>query len=244
MLVYVDNIVIVSSSSKVRQVLLQQLSESFPVKDLGPLNYFLGIEVASNSGGMILTQHKYAQDILGQVHMENCKPVSTPLCVSDKLSKHNGVPLCENDVFAYCSTVGALQYLTLNRPDLSFAINKACTFLAKPTHIHWEAVKRILRFVKGTIAIGLRFTRSSSALLSIFTDFDWAGYVDDRRSSGGYAIFFGPNLISWSAHKQHTVSRLSTEAEYKALANGAAEAAWIQSLLKELRIVQSRPPVL
>jgi hypothetical protein len=77
------------------------------------LNYFLGIEVTSNSGGMILTQRKYAQDILRRVHMENCKPVVTPLCVSEKLSKHNGVPLCEKDVFAYRITVGALQYLTL-----------------------------------------------------------------------------------------------------------------------------------
>jgi hypothetical protein len=118
--------------------------------------------------------------------MENCKLVSTPLCVNDKLSKHNGVPLCEN---------GALQYLTLTWPNLSFVVNKACQILAKPTHIHWEAVKRILRFVKGTIATGLRFTRSSSALLSIFTDSDWAGCIDDRRSTRGYAIFLG--LISF-----------------------------------------------
>jgi hypothetical protein len=101
-----------------------------------------------------------------------------------------------------------------------------------------------LRFVKGTITTELRFTRSSSALLSIFTDSDWAGYIDDRRSTGGYAIFLGTNLISWSARKQHTTSRSSMEAEHKALADGAAEAAWIQSLLKELCIIQSRPPEL
>jgi hypothetical protein len=94
-----DDIAIVSSSSKATQCLLQQLSASFPVKDLGPLNYFLGIEVASNSGGMVLTQRKYAQDILRRVHMENCKPVTTPLCVTDKLSKHSGVALCEKDAF-------------------------------------------------------------------------------------------------------------------------------------------------
>jgi hypothetical protein len=244
MLVYVDDIVIVSSSTLATQRLLQQLSASFPVKDLGPLNYFLGIKVASNSGGMLLTQHKYAQDILRRVHMENCKPVATPLCVTEHLSRDSGVHLSDKDALVYRSTVGALQYLTLTRPDLSFAVNKVCQFLSKPTDVHWEAVKRILRFVKGTATMGLLLKKSSSTLLSIFTDADWAGCVDDRRSTGGFAVFFGPNLISWSARKQPTVSRSSTEAEYKALANGTAEAIWIQSLLKELHIVQPRAPVL
>jgi hypothetical protein len=196
MLVYVDDIVIVSSSSQATQKLIRQLFDSFPVKDLGPLHYFLSIEAASNSRGMILTQRKYAQDILRHVHMENCKPVSTPLCVNDKLSKHNGTPLSDQDAFAYRSTVGALQYLTLTRPDLAFTVNKVCRFLSTPTNMHWEAVKRILWFVKGTIATGLRFQRSQSTLLSIFTDADWAGCVDDCRSTGGFVIFFGPNLIS------------------------------------------------
>lgn len=110
--------------------------------------------------------------------------------------------------------------------------------------MHYEAVKRILRFVKGTLNTGLSLGPSRSSLLSIFTDADWARCIDDRRSTGGYGIFFGPNLISWNARKQPTVSRSSTEAEYKALANGAAEATWIQSLLKELHVMQSRPPVL
>jgi hypothetical protein len=123
-------------------------------------------------------------------------------------------------------------------------LTKYVNSLSKPTVLHWEAVKRILRFVKGTLNTGLSLRPSRSSLLSIFTDADWAGCIDDRRSIGGYAIFFGPNLISWNARKQPTVSRSSTEAEYKALANGAAEATWIQSLLKELHVMQSRPPVL
>ena len=119
-----------------------------------------------------------------------------------------------------------------------------CQFLSQPTEVHWEAVKRILRYVKGTLSTGLQFRRSASTAISIFTDADWAGCVDDRRSTGGFAVFVGPNLVSWSSKKQPTVSRSSTEAEYKALANGAAEAIWVESLLKELGVMQQRTPVL
>jgi histone deacetylase 1/2 len=127
---------------------------------------------------------------------------------------------------------------------LSFAVNKVCQYLSQPTTAHYEAVKRIMRYVRGTVSNGLRFRRSSSTGLSIFTDADWAGCSDDRRSTGGFAVFLGPNLVSWSSRKQPTVSRSSTEAEYKALANGTAEAVWIQSVLKELGVYQSQPPVL
>ena len=108
--------------------------------------------------------------------------------------------------------VGALQYLTLTRPDICFAVNKACRFLHAPTTSHWTAAKRILRYVKGTLGLGLTFNKSSSTLVSAFSDSDWAGCLDDRRSTGGFAVFFGPNLISWCAKKQATVSRSSTEA--------------------------------
>jgi hypothetical protein len=110
--------------------------------------------------------------------------------------------------------------------------------------VHWEAVKRILRYVKGTVDTGLHFRKFSLLDVSIFTDTDWAGCVDDWHSTGGYAVFVGPNLVSWSSKKQPTVSRSSTEAEYKALANGAAKAIWISSLLKELGVPQQRASVL
>jgi histone deacetylase 1/2 len=102
--------------------------------------------------------------------------------------------------------------------------------------MHWTAAKRILRYVSGTVNVGLTFRRSSSTLISAFSDADWAGCVDDRRSTGGFAVYFGPNLISWSARKHATVSRSSTEVEYKSLANATAEIIWIESLLKELGI--------
>jgi histone deacetylase 1/2 len=105
-------------------------------------------------------------------------------------------------------------------------------------------VKRILRYVRHTIDGGLRLQASPSTLLSAFSDADWAGSVEDRRSTGGHAIFYGGNLIAWSARKQATVSRSSTESEYKALANATAEIIWIQSLLRELRVSQVQSPIL
>lgn len=119
-----------------------------------------------------------------------------------------------------------------------------CQFLHAPTSDHWTAVKRILRYLRGTTGLGLHIRSSSSMLLSAFSDADWAGSMDDRRSTGGFAVYLGPNLISWNARKQPTVSRSSTEAEYKALANATAEIIWLQSVLAELGISSSRAPCL
>jgi histone deacetylase 1/2 len=172
--------------------------------------------------------------------MAGCKPVDTPLSTSEKLSLVDGEMLSSDDSTRYRSIVGALQYITLTRPDISYSVNKVCQFLHTPTTVHWTTVKRILRYLQGTISLGLRIRKSTSILLSAFSDADWAGCPDDRRSTGGFAVFFGSNLISWSARKQATVSRSSNEAEYKALANATAEVIWVQTLLKELGVPQPR----
>ena len=112
------------------------------------------------------------------------------------MSLHEGELLSSEDATRYRSIVGALQYLTLTRPDISFSVNKVCQFLHSPTTLHWTAVKRILRYIKGSMATGLKICRSSSSLVSAFSDADWAGCLDDRRSTGGFAVFFGSNLIS------------------------------------------------
>ena len=202
--------------------MLRNLSADFALKDLGDLHFFLGIEVHRRSDGLLLNQEKYVNDLLKRVGMTNCSPCPTPLSTSDTLSLHEGSFLGPEDSSSYRSVVGTLQYLTLTRTDLSFSINKVCQFLHAPTTTHWTAVKRILRYINGTRTLGLTFQKSSSTLLSAFSDADWAGDMDDRRSTG-FAIFFGPNLVSWSARKQPTMSRSSIEAEYKALANATAE---------------------
>jgi hypothetical protein len=236
MLIYVDDIIIISSSSAATSKLLAQLQADFVVKDLGPLHYFLGIEVHSRSNGLILTQQKYIRDLLARTNMSTSKGVPTPMLPTDKLSSE--------DATKYRSIVGALQYLLLTRPDLSFCVNRVCQYMASPTTLHWAAVKRILRYLHDTVDLGLCFTRMGSSLLSAFSNADWAGNPDDRRSTGGYAIFFGGNLVSWSSRKQATVSRSSTESEYKAIADATTEVIWIQVLLHELGISQVRPPTL
>jgi histone deacetylase 1/2 len=212
----------------------------FALKDLGALHYFLGIEVKKVHDGIILSQEKYANELLSRVNMKICKAVDTPLSVSEKLSLTEGEALSSDDSTRYRSIVGALQYITLTRPDIAFSVNKVCQFLHAPTTVHWTAVKRILRYLKGTLSLGLRLSKSGSTMVSAFSDADWAGCLDDRRSTGGFAVFFGSNLVSWSARKQATVSRSSTEAEYKALADATAEVIWLQVLLTELGVSQSR----
>ncbi|XP_040995177.1 uncharacterized mitochondrial protein AtMg00810-like [Juglans microcarpa x Juglans regia] len=131
------------------------------------------------------------------------------------------------DPSQYRSVVGALQYLSLTCPDISFAINKVCQFMHKPTELHWSAVKQILHYLKFAINFGLQIRLSSSTQLSIYCDVDWAGCPDDHRSTSGYCIYFGLNLISCSSKKQPIVARSSTKAEYRVVAHATAESLWL-----------------
>jgi histone deacetylase 1/2 len=140
--------------------------------------------------------------------------------------------------------MGALQYLTFTIPDICFVVNKICQFMHAPTDSHWAAVKRILRYLKGTTSHGLHITRSPSLTLHGFTNTDLAGRIDDRKSMGGYLVFFGQTLISWKSGKQRTVARSSTEAEYKALADDTTEVIWLQYLLTNLQILSIFAPII
>jgi hypothetical protein len=147
LLVYVDDIIVISSSTAAVDALLRDLGAEFVLKDLGDLQYFLGIQVIKQSDGLLLCQEKYATDLLKKVGMQHCKPVATPLSISEKLSLEGGTRLGEKDGTQYRSIVGALQYLTLTRPDLSLSVNKVCQFFHMLTTVHWMDVKRILRYL-------------------------------------------------------------------------------------------------
>uniref|UniRef100_A0A2N9H263 Reverse transcriptase Ty1/copia-type domain-containing protein n=1 Tax=Fagus sylvatica TaxID=28930 RepID=A0A2N9H263_FAGSY len=152
-----------------------------------------------------------------------CKPCSTPFVSLSRIRKDDGIPLPDPTPFR--SMVGGLQYLTFTRPDLSYVVNHICQFMHQPTDHHLVVAKRILRYVQGTLHHGLTF-RPGPLSLTAFTDSDWAGDPMDRRSTTGLIVFLGHNPITWQSKKQPTVARSSTEAEYRALANCAADLAW------------------
>jgi hypothetical protein len=248
LLVYVDDIIIASSSSSAVDALLQDLKSDFALKDLRPLSYFLGIEVKQAADGICLSPVKYTTDLLKHTGMLSCKLAITPLSSTRKLSAHEGEVLLPEDATRYQSIIGALQYLMLTHPDISFSVNKVCQYLHSPTTIHWTTVKRILCFLKHTLRTGLHIRSSPSMMISAFSDADWAGCGDDRKSSGGFTVFLGPNLISWCYpnliswcyKKQKMVSRSSTEAEYKAMTDTTAKIMWVQTVLQELQIPHSK----
>jgi hypothetical protein len=171
-LVYVDDIIVVSSSAEAMTLLLQDLKKEFALKDLGDMHYFLGIEVTKTQDGILLSQGKHTTEILQRASMVKCKPVNTLLAISEKLSAYEGEVLGSNDATNYRSIVGGLQYLTLTRPNLAFSVNKMCQFLHSPTTVHLTTVKRILRYLRGTLDMGLQIVKSSSMFVSGFSDAD------------------------------------------------------------------------
>jgi histone deacetylase 1/2 len=244
MLIYVGDIFVASSSEKDVDALLHDLGLDFALKDLGDLHYFLGIEVKKVHDGIILSRQKYVNDLLHRVNMQICKTVDTPMSVSDKLSLTDGEVLSDDDSTNYRCIVGALQYIMLTRLDIAFSVNKVCQFIHVPTTVHRTVVKRILRYLRGTISLGLWLSKSSYTVVSAFLDVDWIRCLDDRRSTGRFVVYVGSNLVSWNARKQATMSKSSTEAKYKSLANATAEVMWVQTLLDELGVSQSKAVVL
>ncbi|CAL2257264.1 unnamed protein product [Prunus armeniaca] len=241
LLIYVDDIIVTGNALSQVHALLQSLNRQFAIKDLGDLHYFLGIEVQRTPDMLCLNQAKYAVDLLKRATLHEANPCLTPVATGSQLSSLHGSPL--SDPTEYRSLVGTLQYLTITRPDISFAVNQVCQFIHQPTDIHWKVVKRILRYVLGTSHDGLVFRLGDFSVIAFF-DTDYAGNPNDCRSTGGYCIFFGSNLVSWSSKKQPTVSRSSTESEYRQLALTAMELPWIQQLLQELHVSLPSPPLL
>ncbi|KAL9227804.1 hypothetical protein vseg_003454 [Gypsophila vaccaria] len=166
--------------------------------------------------------------------MSNCNSVSTPVDHGSKLSSKTGSPI--PDATLYRQLVGALQYLTITRPDITYAVQQVCLFMHDPREPQLQFLKRILRYIKGTIDYGLTITKSLSSMLTAYNDADWAGCSDSRHSTSGYCVFLGDNIVSWSSKHQATVSPSSAEAEYRGVANAVAETSWLRNLLLELKV--------
>ena len=202
------------------------------MKDLGPLHHFLGISFTRTPTSLHLSQKQYILDVLSRAGMYDCHPVSTPIDTQSKVSATSGSPF--SDPSLYRSLAGALQYVTLTRPEIAYAVQQICLHMHDPRDSHFSLIKRVFRYLKGTLAHGLVLHRSSSHSLVAYSDADWAGCPDTRRSTFGFCVYLGDNLISWSSRRQTTVSRSSAEAEYRAAATCVAETCWVRQLLQEL----------
>jgi hypothetical protein len=232
LLLYVDDIILTASTDDLRKYLMASLSSEFAMKDLGHLNDFLGIRVTRHKGGLFLSQRKYAEEIIERAGMRSCKSTQTPVDTKPKIGAKIGTPY--EDPTKYRSLAGALQYLTFTRPDISYAVQQICLHMHDPRDEHMNALKRIIRYIQGTIRFGLHLFPSSIDDLVSYTDADWGGCPDTRRSTSGYCVYLGDNLISWSSKRQPTLSRSSAEAEYRGVANVVSESCWIRNLLLEL----------
>jgi histone deacetylase 1/2 len=233
LLLYVDDIILSASTTALLHKIIANLKSAFAVKDMGPVSYFLGIDVRRTGDGFALSQSAYALDILERAGMTNCKPTATPADTKSKCSSTEGVPL--KAASWYRSMAGALQYLTLTRPDIAYAVQQVCLHMHAPKECHGAMLKRILRYIKGTTTLGLYLHANKKPTITAYTDADWAGCPDTRRSTSGFAVFLGDALISWSSKRQTTVSRSSAEAEYRGVANAVAECSWLRQLLGELQ---------
>ena len=225
LLLYVDDIILTASSQQFLDHIISLLRHEFSMTDLGLLHHFLGIAVIRDSSGLFLSQRQYTLDLLSRAGMLDCQTSRTPVDTGSKLSA-DGDPF--SDPSLYRSLTGALQYLTLTRPEISFVVQQACLYMHDPRIPHYNHVKRILRYLKGTLDLGLHINKSSPTSLTAYSDADWAGCPDTRRSTSGFCVFLGNNLVSWSSKRQVTVSRSSAEAEYRVVAHAVADTVWLR----------------
>ncbi|KAE8686060.1 hypothetical protein F3Y22_tig00111086pilonHSYRG00004 [Hibiscus syriacus] len=242
-LVYVDDIIITGSSLTDVEEVVAILKDRFSLKDLGELRYFLGIEVKRSGQNVVLSQKKFVKELLEKTGMVNATGCSTPMVISSKLSRDEGVLI--TNATEYRSIVGSLLYVCHTRPDISFSVGQVAQFMNSPRDLHLTAVKRILRYLVATLDFGLVFSPSCAASLDVvaFADANWGSNIDDRRSISGFGVFLGPCLITWSSKKQKTVSRSTMEAEYKSVADATADVTWLTALLDDLGVKQKCTPI-
>ncbi|CAH9083140.1 unnamed protein product [Cuscuta epithymum] len=238
LVVYVDDIVITGSDTAGILALKNFLHSQFQTKDLGSLKYFLGIEVTRSKKGIFLSQRKYVLDLLTETGKLGAKPNTTPMVPNVQLTSE-GIPF--EDPERYRRLVGKLNYLAVTRPDIAYSVSVVSQYMSSPTVDHWNAVEHILCYLKGTPGRGIVYQNHDHMRIECFADADWAGSKDDRRSTSGYCVFVGGNLVSWKSKKQNVVSRSSAESEYRAMAQSACEIIWINHLLSEIGLKTPMP---
>ncbi|KAL5861181.1 hypothetical protein ACOSQ4_002477 [Xanthoceras sorbifolium] len=171
--------------------------------------------------------------------MDDCKPINTPVECGIKLSKHDEGESIDPTFFK--SLVGSLRYLTCTRPDILYAVGLVSRYMENPTTTHFKVAKRILRYIKGTIDFGLFYSVSNDYKLVGYSDSDWGGDIDDRKSTSGFVFFMGNTAFTWMSKKQPIVTLSTCEAEYVAATSSVCHVIWLRNLLKELGLPQEEP---
>ncbi|XP_019264483.1 PREDICTED: uncharacterized protein LOC109242106 [Nicotiana attenuata] len=208
------------------------MAREFEMTDIGLMSYYLGIQVQQRKDGIFISQGEYAKEILKKFEMDNCNPVSTPVECGVKISKH-GDGENVNPTF-FKSLVGSLRYLTCTRPDILYGVGLVSRFMEAPTTSHLKVAKRILRYIKDTLDYGILYSSSKDSKFVGYCDSDWAGDIDDRKSTTGFVFFLGNSAFTWNSKKQPIVTLSTCEAEYVAACSCVCHAIWLRSLLEEL----------
>ena len=232
--IYVDDMIFGGENEMTINEVKKRVAEKFDVEDMGKLHHFLGVKIIQSTSYIWIGQPAYTEALLKRFSMENSNAVDTPFEAGTKLvkSQESDKPY---DKTKYQSAIGSLLFLSnRTRPDISFAVGKTSRYSSNPSNIHWSAVKRIMRYLNGTIHLGLAYMRCRSERLVGYSDADWAGDLDDRISTSGYVFKLSEAPISWRSKKQTCVALSTAEAEYMALASAVQEAIWLERLISDL----------
>ncbi|XP_059073404.1 uncharacterized mitochondrial protein AtMg00810-like [Cryptomeria japonica] len=232
LVLYVDDLLITGEDNLIDKCKKDLVAE-FDMKDMGLLHYFLGLEIIQNKDHIFLSQKKYISDILNRFGMVDCKPLATPMETNLHKLKDEAENSEPADVTLFRQIIGSLMYLVNTRPDICYATNVLSHFMCEPKQIHLVAAKHILRYLKGTSDLGLKYDKTEIQLQG-YSDSDWAGSTTDRKSTTGVCFSLGSAVISWFSRKQSAVAQSSTKAEYMAASMGAREAVWLRKLLFDL----------
>lgn len=207
--------------------------KAFDMTDLGLLHYFLRVEVWQTGRNIFISQTKYDRSLLDKFRITNCMISSTPMEKGMKLStKYDSKAVNES---VYRKLVGRLIYLIATKPDLIVILSFISEFISAPKVEHWIAMKRVLRYVKGTLDFGILYIRSKHPRFSRYTGSDWAGSIDDRKSTFGYVFSCVTGAFTWTSKKQHAIALSSTEEKYRGVVKATCKAVslrWILSYLQ------------
>jgi len=222
---YIDDVIFTGNDDYLIENFKTVMKEEFEMTNMGLLRYFLGIEVEQNKNRIFISQTKYVKEVLERFNMKESKATITPTVMGLKLSKEDNSK--DFDPSLYKSIVGSLMYLTTTRLDIMYAVSLISRFTERPKEAHWHATERILRYVKGTKRFEILYTTLECSYLIGYTNSDWVGSVDDRKSTSGYVFHMGSGAISWAYKKQPIVALSIAETKYLATTAAACQAVWM-----------------